>query len=95
MNKLESTIYGLVRKNPTLKQFVRNMYQGVFDLLPKRKISLLHINTGKAFSLGSTMLHHSLMMRQSCWRIKINLICVCLYLRMGWMSDILIWSKVL
>lgn len=25
MNKLESTIYNLVRKNPALKQFVRNM----------------------------------------------------------------------
>ena len=37
MNKLESTIYSLVRKNPALKQLVRNMYQGVFDLLPKKK----------------------------------------------------------
>lgn len=37
MNKLESTIYNLVRKNPALKQFVRNMYQGIFDLLPRKK----------------------------------------------------------
>lgn len=37
MNKLESTIYNLIRKNPALKQFVRNMYQGIFDLLPKKK----------------------------------------------------------
>ena len=37
MNKLESTIYNLVRKNPALKQFVRNMYQDIFDLLPRKK----------------------------------------------------------
>ena len=37
MNKLEFTIYNLVRKNPALKQFVRNMYQGIFDLLPRKK----------------------------------------------------------
>ena len=46
MNNLESTIYNLVRKNPALKQFVRNMYQDIFDLLPKRwNISSLPINT--------------------------------------------------
>ena len=36
MNNLESTIYNLVRKNHSLKQFVRNMYQDIFDLLPKK-----------------------------------------------------------
>ncbi|MDE6113921.1 MAG: hypothetical protein K2G49_02525 [Muribaculum sp.] len=35
MNKVESIIYNLVRKNPALKQFVRNCYQSVFDLLPR------------------------------------------------------------
>ncbi len=37
MNSLESFVYNLVRKNPALKQAVRNAYQGVFDLLPRRK----------------------------------------------------------
>ena len=35
MNKIESAVYGLVRKNPAVKQFVRNCYQSVLDLLPK------------------------------------------------------------
>ena len=37
MNKLESIVYNLVRKNPALKQAVRNIYQGVFDMLPRPK----------------------------------------------------------
>lgn len=37
MNSLESFVYNLVRKNPALKQAVRNAYQGVFDLLPRKK----------------------------------------------------------
>lgn len=37
MNKLESFVYGIVRKNPALKQFVRNIYQIIFDLLPTPK----------------------------------------------------------
>ena len=37
MNSLESFVYNLVRKNPTLKQAVRNAYQGVFDFLPRKK----------------------------------------------------------
>lgn len=36
MNKLESLVYHVVRKNPALKQVVRNAYQGVFDLLPRK-----------------------------------------------------------
>ena len=87
MNKLESTIYNLVRKNPALKQFVRNMYQGIFDLLP--------INTGKASFLDFTMSRLFLLMRPSYWRIKIGWIYVCLYRLMDWMSDILIWNKAL
>ena len=35
MNRLESIVYNWVRKNPALKQAVRNIYQGVFDLLPR------------------------------------------------------------
>lgn len=37
MNKLESIIYNVVRKNPALKQLLRNLYQSVFDLLPRQK----------------------------------------------------------
>jgi len=37
MNKIETLVYNAVRKNPVLKQAVRNMYQGVFDLFPRRK----------------------------------------------------------
>ncbi|MDE6860123.1 MAG: hypothetical protein K2J65_06905 [Duncaniella sp.] len=37
MNKLESIVYNCVRKNPAIKQFVRNIYQSAFDLLPKKR----------------------------------------------------------
>lgn len=37
MNKIESFVYNVVRKNPALKQFVRNVYQSVFDLFPRKK----------------------------------------------------------
>ncbi len=37
MNKIESIVYNLVRKNPALKQAIRNLYQNVFDLMPRRK----------------------------------------------------------
>lgn len=37
MNKLESVVYNLVRQNPALKQTVRNAYQNIFDLLPRKK----------------------------------------------------------
>ena len=89
MNKLESTIYNLVRKNPALKQFVRNMYQG------RRSISPLPINTGKASFSDFTMSRLFLLMRPSYWRIKMGWIYVCLYRLMDWMSDILIWNKAL
>lgn len=36
MNKLEYFIYNIVRKNPAIKQFIRNLYQGVFDLIPRK-----------------------------------------------------------
>lgn len=96
MNKLESTIYNLVRKNPALKQFVRNMYQDIFDLLPRKKeyfASPYQYREGfffgfhdvTPFSFDETKL----------LAIKIGWICVCLYLRKDWMSDILIWNKAL
>lgn len=37
MNKLETIIYNAVRKNPALKQTLRNTYQKFFDLLPRKK----------------------------------------------------------
>lgn len=37
MNRLESLIYHSVRKSPALKQFLRNTYQYLFDLLPTPK----------------------------------------------------------
>lgn len=37
MNKIESIVYNLVRKNPAVKQMIRNLYQGCFDLLPRKK----------------------------------------------------------
>lgn len=37
MNKIEFFIYNIVRKNPAIKQTVRNIYQRLFDLLPKKK----------------------------------------------------------
>lgn len=37
MNKIESIVYNLVRKNPALKQTVRNIYQTAFDMLPRQK----------------------------------------------------------
>lgn len=37
MNRIETFIYNHVRKNPSLKFFIRNIYQNVFDLLPHKK----------------------------------------------------------
>lgn len=37
MNQVESIVYNVVRKNPVLKQLVRNIYQSAFDLLPRKK----------------------------------------------------------
>lgn len=36
MNKIEKVVYNLVKSNPRLKSFIRNIYQSVFDLLPDR-----------------------------------------------------------
>ena len=40
MNKFETLIYNIVRKNPALKQAIRNIYQTCFDVLP-RKVEIL------------------------------------------------------
>lgn len=37
MNRLERTIYDLVKHNPRMKLAIRNLYQQVFDLLPSPK----------------------------------------------------------
>jgi hypothetical protein len=37
MNKLERFVYDLVRSNPKVKKRIRNIYQGCFDLLPRKK----------------------------------------------------------
>lgn len=37
MNKVEEFVYHLVYKNPTLKLAIRNLYQGCYDLLPRKK----------------------------------------------------------
>lgn len=36
MNKIEELVYHAVYKHPTLKLFIRNIYQGIFDLLPRK-----------------------------------------------------------
>lgn len=37
MNKIEKSVYDLLKKNPKVKLFVRNIYQSVFDLIPDKK----------------------------------------------------------
>ena len=37
MNKIEQVIYDLVKSKPWLKLMIRDAYQGIFDLLPKKK----------------------------------------------------------
>lgn len=37
MNPIETFVYNIVRGNPKIKLFVRNIYQGCFDLLPRKK----------------------------------------------------------
>ena len=36
MNKIERFVYDIVKSNPKIKQ-IRNIYQGVFDLMPRKK----------------------------------------------------------
>ena len=36
MNKIETLVYGLVKGHPGVKKAVKSIYQGVFDLLPRK-----------------------------------------------------------
>jgi hypothetical protein len=42
MNKVEKIIYDLVKSMPWLKYLIRNIYQSLFDLLPRKKEFFLH-----------------------------------------------------
>ena len=41
MNKIEEIVYHTLYKHPAIKLFVRNLYQGIFDLLPRRSNYIL------------------------------------------------------
>lgn len=52
MNKLEKIIYDVVKSNPKIKLFIRNIYQSFFDALPRRKeysINPIQIKEGYFF----------------------------------------------
>jgi len=49
MNKIERIIYDVVKSNPKVKLFIRNIYQSFFDALPRRKeysINPIYIKEG-------------------------------------------------
>lgn len=37
MNRIEKIVYNAVKRTPALKLFIRNLYQALFDLLPRQK----------------------------------------------------------
>lgn len=37
MNKIELFVYNIVKENPSIKFLLRNVYQGIFDLFPRRQ----------------------------------------------------------
>lgn len=37
MNKIERFVYDTVKSNPKIKKQIRNIYQGVFDMMPRKK----------------------------------------------------------
>ncbi len=37
MNRIEKTVYNIVKSNPWIKNILRNVYQDLFDLLPSKK----------------------------------------------------------
>lgn len=39
MNNIEKIVYDLVKGNPKIKIFIRNLYQGIYDILPKKRES--------------------------------------------------------
>lgn len=52
MNKIEASVYGLVRKYPLVKKTIKILYQGFFDLLSRKRIYFLDIiRIKKAFFL--------------------------------------------
>lgn len=53
MNKIEKIVYDLVKSNPQLKSSIRNVYQGIFDLLPdKENWSINEIIEKKGYFFG-------------------------------------------
>lgn len=53
MNKIERIVYDIVKSNPKVKLFIRNIYQAVFDILPRRKeFSINPIIFKESFFLG-------------------------------------------
>jgi hypothetical protein len=42
MNKFEKLIYNLLKSNPILKIFIRNVYQNILDFLPVNRIKVLN-----------------------------------------------------
>ena len=52
MNKIEKFIYDVVKSNPKVKLFIRNIYQSFFDALPRRKefsVNPIYIKEGFFF----------------------------------------------
>lgn len=53
MNKIERYVYDAVKSNPKIKKQIRNIYQGVFDLLPRKKqFSINPISLKEGFFFG-------------------------------------------
>ena len=53
MNKIETIVYGAVRKHPGIKKAVKTIYQGFFDMLPKAKeYSINCIETAEGYFFG-------------------------------------------
>lgn len=53
MNKIERFVYDLVKSNPKIKKGIRNIYQGIFDLLPRQQeFSINPISIKEDFFFG-------------------------------------------
>lgn len=58
MNKIEKLVYDLVKKTPWLKILIRNIYQSIFDLLPRKKeysINEIHSKEGYFYGFHDTI----------------------------------------
>ena len=56
MNKIEEIVYHALYSHPKLKLAVRNMYQGIFDLMPRKAIFLAgEYDLKEGFFFGFTM----------------------------------------